>query len=190
MLMNSKAKGFSLVEVLVSLVILVVGVIGIFNLHLVAKRGSFESLQQTQASFYAYDIISRMKLNRNQLADYEGIYAGDLDGPPKSCDVALNDGGGNGGVICTNSQTQEWDLYQWEQLMNGAGETKGTRSIGGLDTPTACIDISDTGGVLVVITWRGIREVSDDAGSAEDFVKNCGITDKRRRTYSVNTVII
>ncbi len=187
--MNNEAKGFSLVEVLVSLVILVVGGIGIFNLHLVAKRGSFESLQQTQASFYAYDIISRMKLNRNQLADYEGTYVGDLDGP-KSCDVALNVGGGNGGVICTNLQTQAWDLYQWEQLMNGADETKGTRSIGGLDTPTACIDISDTGGVLVVITWRGIRVVSDGAGSAEDFVKNCGIADKRRRTYSVNTVII
>ncbi len=188
--MNNKTKGFSLIEVLVSLVILVVGLVGVFNLHIVAKRGSFEAFQQTQASYFANDIINRMRLNRSKLAFYEGTYAGNLAEPNPSCDVALNVGGGNGGVICTNVQTRAWDLYQWEQLMNGAGETKGTRSMGGLDTPTACIDISDTGEVLVVITWRGIREVSDGAASAADFVKNCGTADKRRRTYSVNTVII
>ena len=64
-------RGFSLIEVLVALVILVIGLIGIFNLHIVAKRGSFESFQQTQASYYANDIINRMKLNRTQLGNYD-----------------------------------------------------------------------------------------------------------------------
>jgi len=67
---NRIQRGFSLIEVLVALVILVIGLIGIFNLHIVAKRGSFESFQQTQASYYANDIINRMKLNRTQLASY------------------------------------------------------------------------------------------------------------------------
>lgn len=69
-------QGFSLIEVLVALVILVIGLIGIFNLHIIAKRGSFESFQQTQASYYASDIINRMKLNPTQLASYHGDYAG------------------------------------------------------------------------------------------------------------------
>ncbi|WP_428613604.1 type IV pilus modification PilV family protein, partial [Shewanella sp.] len=51
--MVKRGKGFSLIEVMVSLVILVIGLIGIFNLHVVSKRGSFESFQQTQASYYA-----------------------------------------------------------------------------------------------------------------------------------------
>lgn len=183
--MGNKTEGFSLVEVLVSLVILVIGLIGIFNLHLVAKRGSFESFQQTQASYYAIDIINRMKLNRSQLASYAGTYTGNLSAPEKSCDVAV---GGN--VICTNIETRAWDLFQWEQSMNGADETKGTRSIGGLDTPTACIQVSGTGDVIVVMTWRGIRTVSDGAANAEAFVKYCGTANKRRRAYSINTVII
>ncbi|WP_372943456.1 prepilin-type N-terminal cleavage/methylation domain-containing protein, partial [Shewanella sp.] len=33
--MSSKRNGFSLIEVMVSLVILVIGLIGIFNLHIV-----------------------------------------------------------------------------------------------------------------------------------------------------------
>ncbi|MPY20990.1 type IV pilus modification protein PilV [Shewanella psychropiezotolerans] len=188
--MNHKSNGFSLVEVLVSLVILVIGLIGIFNLHLVAKRGSFESFQQTQASYYAIDIINRMKLNRSQLVGYAGTYAGNLSEPSQSCDVALNVGGGNAGITCTNVQTRAWDLYGWEQSMNGVGETKGTRSIGGLDTPTACIQVSGTGDVLVVMTWRGIRAVSDGAANAADFVKSCGTANKRRRAYSISTVII
>ncbi|BAJ00977.1 conserved hypothetical protein [Shewanella violacea DSS12] len=189
-LMNNKTKGFSLIEVLVSLVILVIGLIGIFNLHLVAKRGSFESFQQTLASYYAIDIINRMKLNRSQLASYAGTYAGTLPEPSKSCDVALMVGGGSGGIICSNVETRAWDLYGWEQSMNGAGETKGTRSIGGLDTPTACIQVSGSGDVLVVMTWRGIRAVSDGASNADAFVKSCGTANKRRRAYSINTVII
>lgn len=188
--MNIKQNGFSLVEVLVSMVILVIGLIGVFNLHIVAKRGSFESFQQTQASYFAIDIINRMKLNRSQLAGYAGTYAGNLSEPSQSCDVALIVGGGSGGIVCTNIETRSWDLYNWEQLMNGAGETKNTRSIGGLDTPTACIRVSGAGDVLVAITWRGIREVSDGAAKSDDFIKSCGTSSKRRRAYSINTVII
>ncbi|WP_076407821.1 type IV pilus modification protein PilV [Shewanella sp. UCD-KL12] len=183
--MNSRQNGFSLIEVLVSLVILVIGLIGVFNLHIVAKRGSFESFQQTQASFFAIDIINRMKLNRGQLAGYAGTYAGNLSLPSQSCDVSI---GGN--AICTSTETLQWDLYNWEQLLNGAGETKATRSIGGLDTPTACIQVSGAGDVVVAITWRGIREVSDGAAGADEFVKSCGTSNKRRRAYSINTVII
>ncbi|EDQ00651.1 type IV pilus modification protein PilV [Shewanella benthica] len=183
--MKDKQRGFSLIEVMVSLVILVVGLIGIFNLHIVAKRGSFESYQQTLASYYAVDMINRMRLNRTQIAGYAGSYAGSLTAPAKSCDLAV---GGN--AVCTNNETRLWDLFQWEQSMNGAGEIRGELTTGGLDAPTACIQVSGTGDVLVVVTWRGLRPLSDGAANANSFVKSCGTTSKRRRIYSINTVII
>ncbi|MBB1383393.1 prepilin-type N-terminal cleavage/methylation domain-containing protein, partial [Shewanella sp. SR41-2] len=37
--MPCKRNGFSLIEVMVSLVILVIGLIGIFNLHIMSKQG-------------------------------------------------------------------------------------------------------------------------------------------------------
>lgn len=185
--MNNKSNGFSLIEVLVSLVILVVGLVGVFNLHIVAKRGSFESFQQTQASYLANDIINRMKLNRTQLSFYAGTYNGGQSKPAKSCDVAV----GGAAVICTNTETMLWDLYQWELQFGGAFERVNGRSTGGLDTATACIRVNGTGAVLVVMTWRGIREVSDGAKNAADaFIKSCGTSSNRRRAYSINTVII
>lgn len=84
---NRIQRGFSLIEVLVALVILVIGLIGIFNLHIVAKRGSFESFQQTQASYYANDIINRMKLNRTQLDSYAGEYTGAPSSVAKVCET-------------------------------------------------------------------------------------------------------
>ncbi len=185
--MLSGNRGFSLIEVMVAFVILVVGLVGVFNLHIISKRGSFESFQQTQASYFTNDIINRMKLNRTQLSNYAGTYTGGLSKPSKSCDVVA----GGAAVVCTNSETRVWDLYQWGQLFIGASERVNGRNVGGLDTPTACIKVENTGTVLVVITWRGIREVSDGTNNATDaFIKSCGTSSNRRRAYSINTVII
>ncbi|QSX38086.1 type IV pilus modification protein PilV [Shewanella sedimentimangrovi] len=187
--MKYSRNGFSLIEVLVSLVILVIGLIGIFNLHTVAKQSNFESFQQTQASYYASDIVSRMKLNRTELANYAGTYDGTMADPGISCDVAV---GAN--VICTNAQTRAWDLYQWGQLFIGsAEETAAGNFVGGLDSPIACINVNNaTGDVTVVMTWRGIRKASDGgANAADSFVKDCGKKgDARRRIFVLSTAII
>jgi type IV pilus assembly protein PilV len=188
--MKNMEKGFSLIEVLVSLVILVVGLIGIFNLHIISKRSSFESFQQTQASYYVNDIINRMRLNSNQLISYNGTYNGSLSRPGTSCDVAA----GAAAVICTNVETRLWDLYIWEQLFGGAAEKLDNRDVGGLDTPTACIQSKANGQVIVVMTWRSIRHLSDGTANATGenagFIKGCGTSGDRRRAYSINTVII
>ncbi|ABS07277.1 type IV pilus modification protein PilV [Shewanella baltica] len=174
-------RGFSLIEVLVALVILVIGLIGIFNLHIVAKRGSFESFQQTQASYYANDIINRMKLNRTQLGNYDGEYTGSLGKPGSVCDVAV------GAVnICTPEETEAWDLYQWEQSFMGAAEVVGSQNVGGLDSPTACISVNGST-VTVAVAWRGIREGAGTSYSGSECGKDIGT---RRRLFILSTVII
>jgi len=184
-LMSPKRNGFSLIEVMVSLVILVIGLIGIFNLHIISKQGSFESFQQTQASYYANDIINRMRINSSQLATYNGTYTGSTIASAKSCDVAV---GAN--VICTNIETRNWDLFQWERAFLGTSEkSSDNTNVGGLDSPTACISVNAPN-VTVVITWKGIRTSSDGAEGQADVVKDCGSSSDRRRTLVINTAII
>ena len=184
MLIAPRRNGFSLIEVMVSLVILVIGLIGIFNLHLVAKKGSFESFQQTQASYYANDIVNRMRLNSSQLDDYAGTYTGTSVAAGKVCDVSV---GGN--ALCTKIEMENWDLYQWERSFYGENEQSGGKNLGGLDSPVACIDI-DGATVTVVMTWKGIRSSSDGASTHSDFVKSCGTSSDRRRVLVLNTAII
>ncbi|UJF23088.1 type IV pilus modification protein PilV [Shewanella sp. OMA3-2] len=182
--MQVKVKGFSLIEVMVSLVILVIGLIGIFNLHIVAKQGSFESFQQTQASYYANDIVNRMRMNPSELNNYEGTYNGGTSAPTKACDVGI---GGN--TICTNIETRLWDIYQWERSFQGENEKSSGANVGGLDSTTACININDRD-VTVVMTWRGIRASTDGLSEGSTFAKSCGTSSNRRRALVINTAIL
>ncbi|MBE8168139.1 MAG: prepilin-type N-terminal cleavage/methylation domain-containing protein [Shewanella sp.] len=188
--MNSNEKGFSLIEVMVSLVILVVGLVGVFNLHIISKQGSFESFQQTQASFLAHDIINRMKVNRTQLDAFVG--------------------------------GTHPDYIAWLNILQGRNENDRSLNvdnfIGGLDDGVACIkrgalslteaDSEGVGGgeleftegngdsVVVAISWRSIRKVSDgeeahytETGEGENkkTLIDCGDAGDRRRLYIVPT---
>jgi type IV pilus assembly protein PilV len=57
------AGGISLIEVLVSLVILSLGVLAVVALQLVAKRNNADAGQRTIAAQLAYDLIERMRAN-------------------------------------------------------------------------------------------------------------------------------
>lgn len=173
--METRQRGLSLIEVLVALVILVVGLVGVFNLHIISKRGSFESFQQTQASYYANDIVNRMRLNPSQLANYVGSYSGTPSIPTPAC---------TGAALCTPAQTAIWDLYEWRATFIGQAETVAAKNVGGLDTATGCITMNGNT-VSVVMVWRGIRATSD----SQNF-PDCGTSSDRRRVFSIQTVII
>lgn len=174
-------RGFSLIEVLVALVILVIGLIGIFNLHIVAKRGSFESFQQTQASYYANDIINRMKLNRSQLANYDN--GSPYTGVPAQAKLCKDM------TFCTPSELVAADLYEWRSAFSGQQEVINTKLVGGLDSATACIQVTGNE-VLVVIVWRGIRKTSIDTAAVNDISGKCAKDTDNRRVFSLKTVII
>ncbi|WP_299492195.1 type IV pilus modification protein PilV [uncultured Shewanella sp.] len=182
--MEIKQQGSTLIEVLVALTILVVGLIGIFNLHLVAKRSSFESFQQTQASLLANDMINRIKLNTSQLSAYGGVYSSLPSYPDVDCDLA-----DSASPQCTPAQTLIWDRYQWQLLMQGGYERVGDNRVGGLDFPVACIQANANGDVLIAMTWRGVNSTTDSATHYSDFVQSCGTSHSRRRVYVINTFI-
>ncbi|QBF83960.1 type IV pilus modification protein PilV [Shewanella maritima] len=183
-LRSVKQKGFSLIEVMVSLVILVIGLIGIFNLHIVSKQGSFESFQQTQASYYANDIINRMRLNVAELANYGSAsgtsYTGQsLVTPGKMCDE---------GAVCTAIEMREWDLFDWQKLFIGDAEMSGGSGVGGLPDPTACVYVEGNN-VTVVMTWASVRKFNSSQQGQTDYVKNCGGSNNKKRTYEIQTAI-
>ena len=69
--MKRRQDGVTLIEVMISTVVVSVGLLGVFQLHLVAKRSSYESSQYTQAHALATDIVERMRVNASQIAAYD-----------------------------------------------------------------------------------------------------------------------
>ncbi len=83
-LKTQNKQGFTLVEVLVALVVLAIGLLGLATLQGRALGGGHSAYLRSQATLYAYDILERMRVNREEamtlpspytLADYGDVSA-------------------------------------------------------------------------------------------------------------------
>lgn len=169
----SRQQGVSLIEVLVSLVILSLGVLAVVALQLVSKRNNADAGQRTIAAQLAYDMIERMRANSTQatltayLTGSNPVGRNSKGGtePSPNCSISTSP--------CTATQIIPHDLWEWEQALDGASETIGTGKTGGLLSPTGCIErTTDDGGgdgiYTITIAWRGSVTIPDaNAGTAE-----------------------
>lgn len=59
-----RQSGFTLLEVLVAILVLSIGLLGLAGLMASSLRNNHSAYQRTQATWLAYDIIDRMRVNR------------------------------------------------------------------------------------------------------------------------------
>ena len=64
------ARGFTLIEVLVTLLILAIGLLGVAALQFRGLQYNQDAYVRSQVSFLAYDISDRMRMNRTNIANY------------------------------------------------------------------------------------------------------------------------
>ncbi|MDH3509833.1 MAG: type IV pilus modification protein PilV [Gammaproteobacteria bacterium] len=166
-----RQSGFSLVEVLVTLIVTSVALLSSATLQLQSKRSMYDSAQRTTAAHMANDLFSRMRANPTELATYVPVGTignGTLAVPADNC---LNPA-----VTCTDTQLAIFDLWQWEQHLDGQLETNNLgAAAGGLLTPTVCITgpppplgAGAAGYYTVAIAWRGLTNTGNP------IVNNCG----------------
>ena len=159
-------RGFSLVEVLVTLVVTTVALLSSASLQLLSKRSNYDAAQRTTAAHLANDLFNRMRSNPEALFAY--IPGGTLGGG--SLGTAPGSDCLDPGVTCTDAQMAAFDLWQWEQHMDGMLEERANKGTGGLSNAAACITgPGGTGNYSVAIAWRGM---TDTVNPATD---NCGV---------------
>jgi type IV pilus assembly protein PilV len=85
-----RPSGFSLIEVLVSLLILAVGILGIIALQFKGLKYSYDANVRSQVTFLANDIIDKMRLNNANALNYVSTYnAGDGHTPCNYASAAV-----------------------------------------------------------------------------------------------------
>lgn len=127
---RSVQSGFSLIEAMVSLVVVSVGMIGIAALYGQGLGAGRTALYRTQAVNLAADMADRIRVNRLGGANYGGAGANNNCDPP-------------GAVNCTPAQMAAHDVWVWTnqvaaQLPNGAG----TVAVAGTSPPTYTITVN------------------------------------------------
>lgn len=77
MLTNHKRiEGFTLIEVLIALFVLAIGLLGMATLMMTSMQSSQGASQRSAATLATYDLIERMRANRDRAAVANSPYAG------------------------------------------------------------------------------------------------------------------
>lgn len=165
-------NGFSLIELMVTIVIFSVGLLGVAGLQIVSKRATFEAMQRSTASQIAFGLLEDMRANGPALASYLAIgqvgqnsitsttattvsTCADMAAPCNSVDIAAR------------------DLSHWEIMLDGGMEAGPNGGAGGLVSPAACITgppFAVAGIYTVSVVWRGTAAIADPGINA------CGAT--------------
>jgi len=167
---GSRQRGFTLIEVMICALILSVGLLGVFELHIVAKRTTLESDNYLSAHALGWDIIERMKVNTEVLDSYVGTdYGVGTYDPIVDCTEG----------VCSSEEMVAWDLYEWDRDLRGTDSSIDGRIIGAPANRIGCVEV-DGSKITVKVTWSGLDEFQVPAGS-------CGVIDSRLRTVQLDT---
>lgn len=181
-------SGFSLLEMLVALIIFSVGMLAVTGLQTVSKQSNYESVQRTLASQIATGLLEDMRTNGAGMATYTG--SGSIGGGSRGAQPAPNCAVG---AECNPAQKAAFDLWFWEQSLDGSLETTGGANSGGLVLPTLCVTgpAGAAAGIYVVtVVWRGsaslVNQANNPCGTASG---NYGDQNSLRRIVRLPTYI-
>lgn len=139
-------SGFSLLEVLISLVVLSVGLLGMASLMSTTLKSNDSAYMRTQATVEAYNIIDRMRANSSGVT--AGVYTIAM---PAAAATSAPDTCTGVAVSCSNVQLASYDIGQWEsdlgsRLPDGRGSITTTPIANGTGTD-----------VVVRVLWNDSR---------------------------------
>lgn len=98
--------GFTLIEVLVSALILSIGLVGVAGLQALSLKNNQSAYMRSQASALAYDLADRMRTNLT------GATGGFYDPAQAATHASCSNPAG-----CTPQQTAENDLAEWNEAL-------------------------------------------------------------------------
>lgn len=145
---DGSESGALLIEVLVTIVIVVIGLLGLLQMHSKLQLSEMESYQRTQAILLMSDMMSRMETNRHEAASY--VTASPI-GEGMDCSTI-----GSGTL-------QERDSGEWCLAIQGASETSSSGSdVGSIIAGRGCINATDATNreFMVTVVWQGLGPIA------------------------------
>ncbi len=147
--------GSTLLEVLITIIILAFGLLGLAGLQAKIQLAELESYQRAQAILLLSDMTERISANRAQAASYvaSGGSVGTGDSQPASC-----------GAVAAGFAR---DLCEWSNALQGAAEKSASTNTGAMIGARGCITqvqapdptatICTPGIYQITVAWQGLH---------------------------------
>ncbi len=185
------SHGTSLIEVLVTLLILAIGLLGVAGLQSKMGVSEIESYQREQALLALTDMADRISLNPSQAASYVTT-------------TPLGTGDSYTGTSCAGYGVgPALDRCQWSQLLKGASEQTGTGTaaadVGGmqqargcvtqLQAPNPALGVCTPGVYQVTVVWQGMNPTVAPPASLVCGQGDYGSNDAYRRAVASTVTV-
>jgi type IV pilus assembly protein PilV len=139
-------RGFTLLEALISFMILSIGMLGIASLQAISLKAGKTSVYGSVAMMKADELIESIRANASALSSYTGA------GINNSC---------TGAAVCSDVQLAQDDVYWWKQHLKAGLPEAVTTSV----TVTAATPPSKMATVKIDLGWK---ERNKDATGSVD----------------------
>lgn len=146
---NKAQSGVTLIEVLVTITILALGLLGLAGLQTKLQASEMESYQRAQALILLEDMASRVASNRAAAASY------------------ATNGGVGYGMACpaVGNTQQQRDISEWCQMLQGASESSGGNLVGAMIGGQGCIEQLNANEFMLTVAWQGFVPTMAPPGS-------------------------
>ena len=186
-------SGTSLLEVLITIVILAFGLLGLVGLEAKMQTSEVESYQRAQAIVLLTDMVDRMNA---QLGSANAIMPGATPAVDGYVSTDVFGTGHTDTNPCPTAAGATRDQCEWSMALKGAAEKRGTTNLGAMvgargcitriQTPNTNTGVCTPGIYLVTVAWQGLQMTA--APSAACGTDSFG-DEKYRRAVSARVVV-
>lgn len=138
--MKRYQRGVGMVEVLVTMIVTSVGLLGAATMQSRLQMAELESYQRTQAVMLMNDMANRITVNRTNAASY-------------ASSTTL---GGTATCPSATSTLQETDVHEWCEALQGASEIISGNNVGTMIGGRGCIENVGPGTYMITVAWQGM----------------------------------
>jgi type IV pilus assembly protein PilV len=178
-----RQQGTTLIEVLVTILVLAFGLLGLAGMQSRAQQAEYESYQRAQAVLLLSGMTDRINANRSRAANYvfTGTRGAD-DTPPAAC-------------ADPNASRSDRDLCEWSDSLKGASEKLSSANVGAMIGARGCIVqvqapdpvVCQPAVYLVSVAWQGLSSTKASANGCGQGAY--GSDDSQRRAISSQVTI-
>jgi len=176
--------GATMIEVLITIVILAFGLLGLVGLQAKVQLAEVESYQRAQAVVLLNDMVDRINANTGTADTYVSASVfgtGFTDASP-----------------CPTAVGPARDQCEWSVALKGAAELQGTTKLGAMSGARGCIErlqapntgvgVCTPGIYLVTVAWQGLNPTVGPSATCAQTLNVYG-GDTYRRAISARVVI-